>query len=96
MAPTEWHPHVGCGGDRPGLVAGGTGGVVGYHFADDDLPVRGTVGQQVAGNQLVDLPAGSIAKAAQTVLPSVVKLEIQAGPGVGTGSGVVISSDGLI
>ncbi len=78
-----------------GLVAGGIGGVVGYNLADDS-PVRGALGQPVAGNPLVDLPAGSVAKVAQAVLPSVVKLEIQAGPGVGTGSGVVISSDGLI
>lgn len=79
-----------------GLVAGGIGGAIGYHLADDSPPMRSTLELPAAGNQLVDLPAGSIAEVAQTVLPSVVKLQIQAGSRVGSGSGVVISSDGLI
>jgi putative serine protease PepD len=45
---------------------------------------------------LADLPVGSVARVAHAVLPSVVKLQIRSGPAFGTGSGVVISSDGLI
>ncbi|MGH3919865.1 MAG: S1C family serine protease [Pseudonocardiaceae bacterium] len=79
-----------------GLAAGGIGGAIGYHLADEGPPVRSTLELPAAGNQLVDIPGGSIAEVAQTVLPSVVKLQIQAGSRVGSGSGVVISSDGLI
>ncbi|MGH3821866.1 MAG: S1C family serine protease [Pseudonocardiaceae bacterium] len=78
-----------------GLVAGGVGGAIGYTLAADDPLARSSLAQPAAGN-LADLPVGSIARVAQAVLPSVVKLEIQSGPAFGTGSGVVISSDGLI
>lgn len=78
-----------------GLVAGGIGGAIGHHLADD-LPVRSALERPVVGNQLVDRPAGSVAQVAQAVLPSVVTLRIEDGSRVGSGSGVVISSDGLI
>lgn len=78
-----------------GLGAGGVGGVIGYNLADDGPLVRSAAPSPVAGN-LAELPAGSVARVAQAVLPSVVKLEVQSGPAFGTGSGVVISPDGLI
>jgi putative serine protease PepD len=77
------------------LVAGGVGGAVGYTLADKDPPVRSSVTQPATGAS-ADLPVGSVARVAQAVLPSVVQLEIRSGPAFGTGTGVVISSDGQI
>jgi len=41
-------------------------------------------------------PAGSVEQVAAKVLPSVVKLQIKTGKGMGEGSGIVLSPDGLI
>jgi putative serine protease PepD len=79
----------------PGLVAGGVGGVIGYNLAEDHFPGLSSLTQPATGN-VAELPVGSIARVAQDVLPSVVKLEVESGPAFGTGSGVVISPDGLI
>jgi putative serine protease PepD len=43
-----------------------------------------------------DAPAGSIEKVASAVLPSVVSIAVQTSAGGGEGTGVVLSSDGLI
>ncbi|MGH8968992.1 MAG: S1C family serine protease [Actinomycetes bacterium] len=43
-----------------------------------------------------DAPAGSIEKVASAVLPSVVSIAVQTAGGGGEGTGVVLSSDGLI
>ena len=42
------------------------------------------------------LPAGSVEQVAAKVMPSVVKLQINMGRGSEEGSGIVLSSDGLI
>jgi putative serine protease PepD len=42
------------------------------------------------------VPDGSIAQVAQSVLPSVVSITVQTGQGVGSGSGIVLSSDGQV
>jgi len=43
-----------------------------------------------------DAPAGSVEKVASAVLPSVVSIAVQTAAGGGEGTGVVLSSDGLI
>jgi putative serine protease PepD len=80
-----------------GLVAGGVGGVVGYQFASTgtgvvsalDLPAPGAV-------PAANLPAGSVERVAQQVIPSVVKLAVHGPMESDEGSGIVLSSDGLI
>jgi putative serine protease PepD len=80
-----------------GLVAGGVGGVVGYQFASTgtgvvsalDLPAPGAV-------PAANLPAGSVERVAQQVIPSVVQLRVRGPMESDEGSGIVLSSDGLI
>ncbi|MEO8329331.1 MAG: trypsin-like peptidase domain-containing protein [Candidatus Nanopelagicales bacterium] len=49
-----------------------------------------------SGVSAASLPGRSVAKVAATVLPSVVSIQFSGAAGSGSGSGVVISSDGLI
>jgi putative serine protease PepD len=80
-----------------GLVAGGVGGVVGYQFASSgtgvvsalDLPVPGAV-------PAANLPAGSVEQVAHSVIPTVVQLRVRGPMESDEGSGIVLSSDGLI
>jgi putative serine protease PepD len=80
-----------------GLVAGGVGGAVGYHFANTgsgvisalDVPAPGAV-------PAANLPVGSVEQVAQKVTPSVVKLRVHGAQMTDEGSGIVLSSDGLI
>ncbi|MGH3722253.1 MAG: S1C family serine protease [Pseudonocardiaceae bacterium] len=80
-----------------GLVAGGVGGTVGYHFASTgssvisalDLPVPKAV-------PAANLPFGSVEQVAQKVTPSVVQLRVHGAQMADEGSGIVLSSDGLI
>ncbi|MGW5308960.1 S1C family serine protease [Nocardia thailandica] len=82
------------------LVSGGIGGVVGAIAVDS-----GTVGAPVTNaldapkptvNNAVNAPAGSTQAVAQKVLPSVVMIKVAGARASGEGSGVVLSSDGLI
>ncbi|MBV9142181.1 MAG: trypsin-like peptidase domain-containing protein [Pseudonocardiales bacterium] len=80
-----------------GLVAGGVGGAVGYQFASGgsrvasvlDLPVPGAL-------PAANLPAGSVEQVAQKVTPSVVQLRVHGPQMTDEGSGILLSSDGLI
>ncbi len=80
-----------------GLVAGVVGGAVGYQFASSgshaisalDLPVPAAVPAS-------DLPVGSVEQVAQKVTPSVVQLRVHGSQITDEGSGIVLSSDGLI
>jgi putative serine protease PepD len=80
-----------------GLVAGGVGGAVGYHFASTgsgvtsalDLPAPGAL-------PAANLPVGSVEQVAQKVTPSVVQLRVHGSQVSDEGSGIVLSSDGLI
>ncbi|WP_406027194.1 trypsin-like peptidase domain-containing protein [Nocardioides sp. NBC_00850] len=81
------------------LVAGGAAGVGGaavYGALNDDGIGGGA--NTPATSQVVDAkaPEGSIEKVSAKVLPSVVKIEVTSQQGSGSGSGVVISSDGTI
>ncbi len=79
-----------------GALAGAIGGAVGYNLADGGDSPPGALGQSQSGNQPVDLPAGSPARVAQEVLPSVAQLRVNAGQTQGEGSAVVLSADGLL
>jgi putative serine protease PepD len=82
------------------LVSGGVGGVVG------SLATRSDNNAGVVTNALdapkpnvsnaSNAPAGSIQAVAQKVLPSVVMIKVASNRAQGEGSGVVLSSDGLI
>jgi putative serine protease PepD len=80
------------------LVIGGVagiGGAVGYDALTSDSSAPGTASTQV---QSRDVPArpGSVEAVANAVLPSVVKINVQGPQGAGSGSGVVLSTDGEI
>ncbi|HEU0087304.1 MAG TPA: trypsin-like peptidase domain-containing protein [Pseudonocardiaceae bacterium] len=80
-----------------GLVAGGVGGAVGYQLADTSSGLSTALDQPVpnarpSGN----LPAGSMEQVAQQVTPTVLQLRVRGPQVVGEGSGIVLSSNGLI
>ncbi|MCY7373965.1 MAG: S1C family serine protease, partial [Spirochaetaceae bacterium] len=85
-----------------GLVGGGTGAAV-TGLLDED-PVASTAGS-TSGTALADntssstdspAPDGSVEQVAAAVLPSVVSIRVSTPQGGGEGTGVVLSSDGLI
>ncbi|KAA1427322.1 S1C family serine protease [Nocardioides antri] len=89
------------------LVVGGGAGLGGaalWSVLDDDgadgagtpttAPLR--VADQGAGTADRDAPDGSVEEVAATVLPSVVALDVEGGGSGGSGSGVVLTEDGLI
>jgi putative serine protease PepD len=79
------------------LVAGGVGGAVGYQFASHggsvvsalDLPVPDAL-------PAANVPNGSVEQVAQRVTPSVVQLRVHGSRVAAEGSGIVLSTDGLI
>nr|WP_228122803.1 trypsin-like peptidase domain-containing protein [Saccharothrix syringae] len=75
-----------------GGVAGGVGGYLGYEAADRAEPVVNALNQQPAAQQTDTAPAGSIEQVAAKVLPTVVQVQLRDG----SGSGFVLSSDGLV
>ncbi|HUR51627.1 MAG TPA: trypsin-like peptidase domain-containing protein [Mycobacteriales bacterium] len=84
------------------LLAGSIGGVVGYRWARDDAPTTAglrdpsaTLGAPVPAVR-VNRPAASVAGIAARVLRSVVSIAVVDGTGSGTGSGVVLRSDGYL
>jgi putative serine protease PepD len=80
-----------------GLAAGGVGGVVGYQLAGSRSGVTSALDQPAPGAlPVANLPAGSVAQVAQTVTPSVVQLRVRGPRVAGEGSGIVLSTDGLI
>ncbi|MGH3351018.1 MAG: trypsin-like peptidase domain-containing protein [Nocardioides sp.] len=81
------------------LVLGGGAGFGGaalFYSTQDDATRNG--GNAATGSQVVDsnAPEGTAEKVASKVLPSVVKIEVAGQGGSGSGSGIVLSSDGLI
>jgi putative serine protease PepD len=78
-----------------GLVGGGAGAAATYRLVDDNRPVSAL--QTPAGTTTTSQAAtGSVEQVAARVLPSVVSVNVRGGGGQGTGSGVILSSDGLI
>jgi putative serine protease PepD len=80
------------------LVSGGVGGVVGVLAADSgSAPVTNALeAPKPAVNNVANAPAGSTQAVAQRVLPSVVMIKVAGNRASGEGSGVVLSTDGLI
>jgi len=78
-------------------TAGGVGGAAVYS-ATNDTSNTPSVTAPLSGNQAApaSAPDGSVQNAAAKVLPSVVKIAVASQQGAGTGSGIVISKDGLI
>ncbi|NDK92590.1 PDZ domain-containing protein, partial [Gordonia desulfuricans] len=84
-----------------GLIAGGIGGYVGSRL-DDDSSSTVASSQPLGGDpsatdtQPVQAPAGSTQEVAAKVLPSVVSIEVVSGNEQGSGSGVVLTADGVV
>lgn len=94
---------------RPGLAlvaltalvvgtASGVGGAAVYSATNDTQSNSPSVTAPLNGNQAAPAaaPDGSVQSAAAKVLPSVVKIAVATQQGAATGSGIVISKDGLI
>jgi putative serine protease PepD len=88
------------------LVVGGLGGLAGGagFTAIDDLVGGGSSESSSAGSQTSPIvnrkevapSADSVEAVAKSVLPSVVKINVKGAQGEGSGSGIIISSDGEI
>ncbi|MFC9433768.1 S1C family serine protease [Nocardia sp. NPDC057030] len=82
------------------LVSGGVGGAVGAlaTHSDNNRPVITNALDQPKPNvnNVSNAPAGSTQAVAQKVLPSVVMIKVASSRAEGEGSGVILSSDGLI
>ena len=79
------------------LVAGGAGGWVGARGQHDpDVHDSGATLAIPANNVPVTRPATSVAGIAARVLRSVVSISVESGGSGGTGSGVVLRSDGYV
>lgn len=85
------------------LLVGGAAGVGGAaaYSALDDGPAGSSGSSSVQTAKVVDTPsspaaAGSVEAVAQDVLPSVVKIAVSGSQGSGSGSGIIMSSDGQI
>ncbi|MFD4404312.1 S1C family serine protease [Nocardia sp. NPDC058499] len=88
-----------AGGIALALVSGGVGGVVGALVTDSGSRPVATNALDAPVPKVKDAanaPAGSVQAVAQEVTPSVVMIEVASNRGQGEGSGVVLSSDGLI
>jgi putative serine protease PepD len=83
-----------------GLVAGIVGGGVGAAAValgdSSNATAASATGAASAQTVAANLPTGSVAKVAQDVLPSVVSIQFSSTAGSGEGSGVILSSGGLI
>ncbi|MEU5694829.1 trypsin-like peptidase domain-containing protein [Actinosynnema sp. NPDC020468] len=75
-----------------GGVAGGVGGYLGYQAADKSAPVSNALNAAPPAQRTQNSADGTIEAVAQKVLPTVVQVQLSGG----TGSGIVISSDGLV
>ena len=78
------------------VVGGGIGAVAVAGQSDHSAAAPAAVAEAPAGRPAASLPAGSVEQVAAKVMPSVVKLQIDSGGQSGEGSGIVLTSDGLI
>jgi putative serine protease PepD len=82
------------------LVSGGVGAAVLVDQSDpsaaNSAATAATAAAPAPEQPVAALPSGSVEQVAAKVLPSVVKLQISMGQGKEEGSGIVLSSDGLI
>ena len=97
------------GGMVAGLLAaallvgglGGLAGAAGFTVADDlvgggSSSPTGVTSSTVSSSKDTPAPQGSAEQVANAVLPSVVKINVQGAQGAGSGSGIILSSDGVI
>ena len=82
------------------LVSGGVGAAVLINQSDpsaaNSAATAATAAAPAPQQSVAAPPSGSVEQVAAKVLPSVVKLQISMGQGKEEGSGIVLSSDGLI
>ena len=80
------------------LVAGGAGGYLGYQAAEGGGTLRDSSASLGTSETTAPVarPAGSVAAIAARVLKSVVNIDVTSGSSGGTGSGVVLRSDGYV
>ena len=81
------------------LVVGGgagVGGAAAWSLVAGSDTSSAASGFNVDATPVTAVKAGSVESVASTVLPSVVKLDVQGGGNAGSGSGVVLNSSGLI
>jgi len=83
------------------LLGGGVGGAVGAKIADDNKSTTTSTSQTLSGgprdnSQPAAAAPGSVQAVAQKVLPSVVSIYVKTSRAEGSGSGIILSSDGYI
>ena len=81
--------------------AAGVGGAAAWNAYDDNSGTSATPSDTPSTSQVVDTPNspapdGSVEQVAAKVLPSVVKINVSGAQGAGSGSGIILSSDGEI
>jgi putative serine protease PepD len=81
--------------------AAGVGGAAAWSAYDDDASGGTASPSDHSTSQVVDTPEspaadGSVEQVAAKVLPSVVKIDVSGSEGAGSGSGIILSSDGEI
>ncbi|GEP36590.1 hypothetical protein NPS01_02530 [Nocardioides psychrotolerans] len=82
--------------------AAGVGGAASWNAYDDtgagssSAAASERTTSQVVSTPDSDAPEGSVEQVASSVLPSVVKLDVSGADGAGSGSGIILSSDGQI
>ncbi len=80
-----------------GLVGGGAGAAVTSALDDNPTTTVNSLDQSAGTSaDTAAAPTGSVEQVAAKVLPSVVSISVRTASGGGSGTGVVISSDGLI
>jgi putative serine protease PepD len=78
------------------IVSAGIGGGVAVLAQPDRPAATSSANGAAPGVPVASLPAGSVEQVAAKVVPSVVKLEVDLGRQSEEGSGIILSSDGLI
>jgi len=78
------------------VVSAGIGGTVALLAQPDRPAATSSINGAAPGVPVASLPAGSVEQVAAKVVPSVVKLEVDLGRQSEEGSGIILSSDGLI
>ncbi|GAC1645581.1 MAG: trypsin-like peptidase domain-containing protein [Mycobacterium sp.] len=78
------------------VVSAGIGGGVALLAQPDRPSASSSISGAAPGVPAANLPAGSVEQVAAKVVPSVVKLEVDLGRQSEEGSGIILSSDGLI
>src|SRR5262245_26653349 len=80
-----------------GLVAGGASALVTHELDNSPSSVVSSLAPATGSRAAADhAPAGSVEQVASALLPSVVSIQIRTAQGGGEGTGVILSSDGLI